>query len=49
MARYGLGTTRDVSIEDVQERLAATIAAIRRLAPPPAAESLIDELRRTWK
>jgi hypothetical protein len=49
MARYGLGTTRDVSIEDVKDRLVATIAAIRRIAPPLVAEKLIDDLRRTWR
>ena len=49
MARYGLGTTRDVSIEDVQDRLVATIAAIRRIAPQSEADRLIDELRRTWR
>jgi hypothetical protein len=48
MARYGLGTTRDVSVEDVRDRLTATLAAIRRHLPIPEAERLVAELRGIW-
>lgn len=48
MARYGLGTTRDVSVEDIRDRLTATLAAIRKLVPCPEAERLVAELRGIW-
>lgn len=48
MARYGLGATREASVEDVRDRLRATLAAMRRLVPAPEAERLVAELRRIW-
>lgn len=48
LARYGLGTTRELSVEDVKERLAATIAAVRALVPASHAESLLIKLREVW-
>lgn len=48
LARYGLGTTREVSVEDVKDRLTATIAAVREVVPAPHAEQLIALLREVW-
>jgi hypothetical protein len=48
LGRYGLGTTRDVSVDDVKERLAETIAAVRRIVPAPYAEELLVKLRGVW-
>lgn len=48
LARYGLGTTREISVEDVKERLSATVAAVRALVPAPYAEPLLSKLRKVW-
>lgn len=48
LGRYGLGSTRELSVEDVRERLTATVAAIRAMVPPPHAENLLTRLRGVW-
>lgn len=48
LGRYGLGTTREMSVEDVKERLAETVSAVRRIVPPPHAEELLVTLRGVW-
>lgn len=48
MGRYGLGTTRELSVEEVKERLGATIAAVRTLVPTEHAEPLLAKLREVW-
>lgn len=49
LARYGLGTTREVSTEEVRARLSDTIAAVRQLLPESHAETLLTRLREIWK
>jgi len=48
LGRYGLGTTRELSVEDVKERLAETVAAVRRIVPAPHAGELLAKLRQVW-
>ena len=48
LGRYGLGTTRELSVEDVKERLAATVALVRATVPAPHAEALLAKLRGVW-
>jgi hypothetical protein len=48
LGRYGLGSTRELSVEDVRERLTATVAAIRAVVPPAYAEDVLTRLRRVW-
>lgn len=51
LLKYGLGTQRavGVSIEDVRERLAKTVATINRLAPRELAERICAEAKEHWK
>jgi len=48
LGRYGLGTTRELSVEDVKERLAATVALVRTTVPAPHCEALLGKLRGVW-
>lgn len=49
LAKYGLGTTRELSIEHVRTRLTEQLALIRRRLPADEAEALIAELRAIWR
>ena len=48
MARHGLGTVTELGVDDVRDKLAATVAAIRRTVPPDVAAPLLVELRTVW-
>lgn len=48
LGRYGLGSTRELTVDDVRERLTATVSAIRAMVPPPHAENLLARLRGVW-
>lgn len=48
MARYGLGTLKEVSVENVRERVAATLGVIRAQCSPEQAESIVNALRPVW-
>ncbi len=49
MAKYGLGTTKELTIEHVRERLSGTIAVIQRSLPPEQANRILEQLREVWK
>lgn len=48
LARHGLGTVTELGVDDVRDKLAATVAAIRRTVPPDVAAPLLVELRTVW-
>jgi hypothetical protein len=48
LGRYGMGSTRELSVEDVKDRLTATVATIRAMVPAPHAEHLLARLRGVW-
>ena len=49
MARYGIGTTKEVSIEDVKDRLSNSLDAIRALPyPVTSAEQVIAAIKPFW-
>ena len=48
MARYGLGTLRELSVEDVRERLRATLELLKQELHEDDADRLIARLRGIW-
>jgi hypothetical protein len=48
LGRYGLGTTRELSVEEVRERLTQTIVAVRAIVPARHVETLLATLRQVW-
>lgn len=48
-AKYGLGQLKEVSVEHVREKVAQTIAVVRRMAGPEVAEQMVRELAKVWK
>lgn len=48
LAKYGLGTTKEVSVEAVRDRVARTLDVIRAQVAPKLAASIIAELRPIW-
>jgi hypothetical protein len=48
LARHGLGTVTELGVDDVRDKLAATVASIRRNVAPDVAAPLLDELRAVW-
>lgn len=48
-ARYGLGVLKEVSVENVRERVAQTLDTIRRHCTEEQAHQIIDALRPVWK
>jgi len=49
LAKYGLGTLKEVSVDQVQDRLRTTLAIIRDRLDEHVAEGLINELRGAWR
>ena len=49
LAKYGLGTLKEISTEDVAGRLRDTIAIIRRRLPEAEADALLNEMRSVWR
>ena len=49
LAKYGLGTLKEISTEDVAGRLRETIDLIRRRLPKAEAEALLSEMREFWR
>ena len=49
LAKYGLGTLKEISTEDVAGRLRETIAIIRRRLPKSEADALLNEMRGVWQ
>lgn len=48
LAKYGLGTLRELSVEDVRDRLRQTINIIRGSLPPERVRAVLTELREVW-
>lgn len=48
LAKYGLGTLKEVSVENVRERVANTLDVIREHCSPEQATSIITALRPVW-
>jgi hypothetical protein len=48
LAKYGLGTLREVSADEVRERLRATIHILRRELPSGVASHVINLLQGVW-
>lgn len=49
MAKYGLGTTKELTVEHVRDRLKQTLDIIQRTLPPEQANALIAELEPVWR
>lgn len=49
LAKYGLGTTKELSRENVRDRLVATIALIREQLPEEDAEAILVRMREVWR
>lgn len=49
LAKYGLGQVKEVSVENVRERVAATVAVVRRLCGSELAEEIVTALRPVWR
>ena len=48
LARYGLGTVREITIEDVREKLRITLELLRDELDEDEADHLITRLRDIW-
>ena len=48
LAKYGLGTTKEVSVEQVREKVAATVRVIQRCVPADQLVGVLAELRQVW-
>lgn len=48
LAKYGLGTLKEVSVENVRERVQATLTVIRQHTSPDQAITIINALRPLW-
>ena len=49
LAKYGLGTLREVSIDHVRDRLRRTLRTISDTLEPGDAERVIGQLREVWR
>lgn len=48
LAKYGLGTVKEVTVENVRERVMATLAVIRQRCSEEQAAAIVAELRPIW-
>lgn len=48
MGKYGLGTTKELTVDTVRERLQQTIDIIRQTLPAEDAKKLLDALEPVW-
>lgn len=48
LAKYGLGVTRELSVDEVRDRLRETVALIRRTLSPHQATEVLGQLRQVW-
>lgn len=48
MAKYGIGTLKEVSSDDVRDKLRATLALLTERLGPEAAEPIIREMEGIW-
>ncbi len=49
LAKYGLGQLKEVSVENVRERVGRTVALARQLLQPDLAEQFVQAMRPIWK
>ncbi len=49
MARYGLGTLTEMSVEEVRDNLTVTISVIRDFLNEDQAKELVERLRPIWQ
>ena len=49
LAKYGLGTTKEITVEHVRDKLQDTIALIREQLPRDQAEPLLERMRTIWR
>lgn len=49
MAKYGLGYTKELTVDTVRGKLVATIELIRETLPDSQAEKLLKAMREIWK
>ena len=48
LAKYGLGTVKEVSVENVRERVQKTLDVIRKHVSPDQMTAMTPELRQVW-
>jgi len=48
LAKYGLGVSRELSVDEVRDRLRETVALIRRALPSEQATEILTPLREVW-
>ena len=48
LAKYGLGTLRELSVDDVRDRLRKTIAIVREHMAPDRVTEVLTRLREVW-
>jgi hypothetical protein len=48
LAKYGLGTASDVTVDQVRDRLGRTVALVRDRLPADLAGAVIQEMRAIW-
>lgn len=46
--KYGLGTQKEVSVQNVRERMERTLELIQRVCEPETAKALIEAIRPVW-
>jgi hypothetical protein len=49
MAKYGMGTLKEVSVDNVRERMEATLRTIHEVLPAPQAELVTKAIEAHWK
>lgn len=49
LAKYGLGQLKEVSVENVRERVSRTVALARQMLGPDVAEQFVAGMRPIWK
>ena len=49
LAKYGLGTMKEVTVENVRERLRLTLEVLRRELSAPLLRIIIPQIEGVWK
>lgn len=48
LAKYGLGTVKEVSVENVRERVQATLSIVRSHCSAEQADRIVEAMRPIW-
>ena len=48
MAKYGLGPTQAITVEEIRDRLQATVQLIRRTLSVADADRILSQMKRVW-